>query len=311
MKKVVIFLIIISFVTGFFIGRISKKPIEFQINYPIYYTITSSLNSFDGFTGDQIDSVLKGTAFYGLGKYFSFYSWQNNINSIYLTAHAILEASEPGTNRTQLSYIARTKNNLYGLGAFDESPYYSASYFKNYQECIQFCSAFIAKEYLDKNGKYYISPDLQGMNTHYATSKTWCQNIVNIMNELRYKIGNSNINEAIAENWYIQNFNQINLPLTKGQVIRDIARLYSIKENAGQWAMENGIIDLRGQWWNEIITRKELIDIFRKAFHSQYKLRNYKFILQILDTFESYTNYYCQAIYKYFKYQQEVLNGLK
>ena len=39
MKKVVIFLIIISFITGFFVGKISRKPIEFQVNYPIYYTI--------------------------------------------------------------------------------------------------------------------------------------------------------------------------------------------------------------------------------------------------------------------------------
>jgi len=146
----------------------------------LFNTVYSNINSFDGYTGEQIDQALKGTAFYGFGKYFSFYGWQNQISSLYLTAHAILEASEPNTNRTQLSYIARVKHNLFGFGAYDESPYYSADYFSTYQECIQYCSAYIAKEYLDPYGLWYSGTSVHAINIHYATSSSWDDNVVSI-----------------------------------------------------------------------------------------------------------------------------------
>jgi hypothetical protein len=312
MRKVVVAIIlIVTFVCGIGVGIITdrflyNKPIS-QTGYPTYYTVNSSVKGFDGFTGEQIDNVLKGTAFYGLGQYYSFYAWQNDMSSLYLAAHAILEASEPGTNRTQLSYIARTKNNLFGFGAFDESPYYSADSFKSLQDCIQFCSAYIAKEYLDSYGLWYSGTSLHAINIHYASSTSWDDNIAAIMNELRYKIGNPDFNEAVAENWYIQmnGFNQ--LTLTKGQVIRDLARIYGVVgyKSAGEWAVQNKIVEDTPLWWNDPITRDALINIFHLAYKWKYPLSSYNFGITWGTQVETYKQWYYQALYKYYSFIQE------
>jgi hypothetical protein len=309
MKKIITMIILIAiFVSGFGIGIITdrfifQKPI-LPTNYPITYTVNSSIKGFDGFTGEQIDNVLKGTAFYGFGKYISFYAWQNQMSSLYLTAHAILESSEPNTNRTQLSYIARTKHNLYGFGAYDESPYYSADYFETYQDCIQFCSAYIAKEYLDSYGLWYSGTTIHDINVHYATSTTWDDNIVSIMNELRYKIGNPDPNEAIAENWYIQTRRFEQLPLTKGQLIRDLALLYGVTEynSDGEWAVKNGIVDDTYQWWNLLLNRDALVNIFHLAYQWKYPLSPYDFGITYGTQVETYSKYYYQALYKYYNF---------
>lgn len=311
-KKIIIAIIlIVVFVSGFGIGVITdrfifNKPIP-PTGYPVVYTVNSVVKGFDGFTGEQIDKALKGTAFYGFGKYLSYYSWQNQISSLYLTAHAILEASEPNTNRTKLSYIARTKHNLFGFGAFDRAPYENASYFETYQECIKFCSAYIAKEYLDENGKWYSGTTVHAINARYATSTSWDDNIVSIMNELRYKIGSPKFEEAVAENWYIQLNGFTPPPLTKGQVIRDLALLYGVVgyKSAGEWAVQNGIVVDSPQWWNEPIHRDELINIFYLAYKWKYPLSKYNFGIYYGTQQETYSKYYCVALHKYWKF----LNG--
>ena len=309
MKKLIFSIIlIIIFILGFGIGIVTDRFIYQKlippINYPLTYTVNSSAKEFDGFTGEQIDNVLKGTAFYGFGKYFSFYAWQNQMSSLYLTSHAVLESSEPNTNRTRLSYIARVKHNLYGFGAYDESPYYSANYFKTYQDSIQYCSAYIAKEYLDTEGLWYSGTSIHAVNIHYASSTSWDDNIVNIMNELRYKIGNPDSNEAIAENWYIQ-LNGFTYPsLTKGQLIRDLALLYGATgyKSDGDWAVKNRIIVDSYQWWNEPLNRDALINVFHLAYKWKYPLSIYNFSITWGTQIETYQKYYYQAFYKYYNY---------
>lgn len=307
-KSIALILIVLFFVLGIGIGSIVdrflyQKP-NLPIEYPITYTVNSNIKGFDGFTGEQIDNVLKGTAFYGFGKYLSYYAWQNQISGLYLTAHAILESSEPNTNRTQLSYIARAKHNLFGFGAYDESPYYSADYFETYQESIQRCSAYIAKEYLDTSGDWYSGTSIHAINIHYASSSTWDDNIVSIMNELKYKIGNPDPNEAMSENWYIQIHGFIYPTLTKGQLIRDLALLYGVTgyNSDGEWAVKNGIVNDTYQWWKSLLNRNTLINTFQLVYKWKYPLSSYNFGITYGTQIETYQKWYYQALHKYYDF---------
>jgi len=234
---------------------------------------------------------LKGTDLQGLGKYFSFYAWQNNISSLYLTAHAIHESGW-GT-----SYIAKRKNNLFGFGAYDSSPYWSADYFPTKGICIEYVSGFIAKNYLWKGGLYYVSPTLKGMNKHYASDQNWSTKVASIMNYLYATIGNPDKAEAIAENFYIQNFNEdIHGYVSRGQFIRDMYSIYAKKNyiSAGTWAIDNGLIAPHNKWWIEKIKRNEELSIINKLDKKAPSFQNG-------DFYERYNRFYCLLVYKLLK----------
>jgi len=299
-KILVLTLFIVVAFSGFYIGRATAPIVlpSYQYNAPIVFTPNSRLDKFDGYTGSQIDNALKGTDLQGLGKYFSFYAWQNNISSLYLTAHAIHESGW-GT-----SYIAKRKNNLFGFGAYDSSPYWSADYFPSREACIEYVSGFIAKNYLWKGGLYYVSPTLKGMNKHYASDPNWSTKIASIMNYLYSQMGKPNKTEAVAENFYIQNFNKdIHGYVSKGQFIRDMYHIYAKKNyiSAGTWAIDNGlIVPTHNKWWVEKIKRNEILEILNRIYALYYP---YKQPPQFStgNYYEKYNHYYCILVWKLLK----------
>lgn len=118
------------------------------------------------------------------GLSWAFMDAQNlyRVNVLHNIAHAVLESAS-GT-----SFIARMKNNLYGFKAYDSSPYVSAGKFKDYPDCIDTWTKWLAENYLEEDGKYYNGNSEQGINVKYATSPIAGINKAFIVKNLREKI---------------------------------------------------------------------------------------------------------------------------
>ena len=122
------------------------------------------------------------TVFYNMEKKY-------NINGIFLASMAIHESAW-GT-----SQIAKDKHNLFGYGAYDESPYESSLGFDTYAEGIETVAKSLVKYYLNPPGtkiydgetavaSYYNGPTLQGVNTRYASDKEWHTKVYSYMEML-------------------------------------------------------------------------------------------------------------------------------
>ncbi len=112
-----------------------------------------------------------------------------NINGIFLAAIAIHESAW-GT-----SQIATDKNNLFGYGSYDETPYESSMTFDSYAEGIETVAKSLVKYYLNPSGTkiydgetaegwYYNGPTVAGVNTRYASDETWYEKVYSYMEML-------------------------------------------------------------------------------------------------------------------------------
>jgi len=87
------------------------------------------------------------------------------------------------------------KNNLFGYGAYDRSPYESSYQFSDYSEGIDMLARVFVKYYLNPagtkiydgnkaTGTYYNGPTLEGVNVKYATDKNWANGVYSHMKYL-------------------------------------------------------------------------------------------------------------------------------
>jgi beta-N-acetylglucosaminidase len=133
-------------------------------------------------TPEEVDTFIISTPLQGIGKDLVRVAYQNKVNPVYILAHIILETGW-GKSRLFLE-----KNNLFGFGAKDKNPFTNALSFSSPKECLEKVVRYIAKEYLNEKGKFYAGPNLMGMNRHYATDKSWCFKIIELMNNIQYFI---------------------------------------------------------------------------------------------------------------------------
>ena len=123
--------------------------------------------------------------------YQAFYNVEKkyNINGIFLASIAIHESAWGTSN------IAKDKNNLFGYGAYDESPYESSLEFDSYQEGIETVAKSLVKYYLNPAGTkiydgetaegwYYNGPTVEGVNTRYAYDENWHEKVYSYMEML-------------------------------------------------------------------------------------------------------------------------------
>lgn len=135
-------------------------------------------------TAVDIDGLLddRQSPLAGIGKAVIAAATKYRINATYIVAHAALESGW-GTSR-----ICREKNNLFGWGAFDATPWASSKAFPDRETCIDFVMARVADLYLSPTGKYYRGPFLgnksKGMNVFYASDPNWGSKIARIAQEL-------------------------------------------------------------------------------------------------------------------------------
>ena len=156
------------------------------------------LNKPSGLTLEQFKKVLSDSKdinkiFSDNAEYFYYIEKQYNINGIFVAAVGIHESAW-GTSK-----IALQKNNLFGYGAYDSSPYNSAYTYNDYSQSIGLIARVFVKYYLNPKGTsiyggeiavgtYYNGPTLTGVNTRYATDKNWANAVFSHMKYLYNKL---------------------------------------------------------------------------------------------------------------------------
>lgn len=160
-----------------------KVNIEMELNRTSGLTLNDYKKIFTGISSDT-NKIFQDnyTAFYNAEKKY-------NINGIFLASIAIHESAW-GT-----SQIANDKNNLFGYGSYDATPYESSFEFVDYAEGIETVAKSLVKYYLNPSGTkiydgetaaawYYNGPTLQGVNTRYASDKEWHEKVFKHMETL-------------------------------------------------------------------------------------------------------------------------------
>lgn len=131
--------------------------------------INFDLTSKTNLTAAEISTITKGTGLEGIENAVIDIEETYGINALFTISLAI---NESGWGE---SYLARTRNNLFGICAFDND-LDAASHFASKDECVRYWGKLISEEYF-ANGRY----DLESINAIYASSPTWAYTVRNIM----------------------------------------------------------------------------------------------------------------------------------
>lgn len=143
-----------------------------QGNVTTPLTVDTDLRIPSGVSARQLDRGLEmigAHAMVGLGSAFKQAERESGVNAVFLTALAVHE-SNLGRSR-----IAREKNNLFGWGAFDATPYESALSFGSKEEGIRYVASRIRALYFNQ----WNLVTLRQMNTRYASDIGWANKIAN------------------------------------------------------------------------------------------------------------------------------------
>ena len=121
---------------------------------------------------------------------FFYEAEQNyNINGLFLASIGIHESN------WGMSNISKQKNNLFGYGSYDSTPFSSSYNFESYQYGIDLVAKVLAKYYLNEPGtaifdnevavgSYYNGPTIAGVNVRYASDTNWSNRVYSIMESL-------------------------------------------------------------------------------------------------------------------------------
>ncbi|HDP5921033.1 TPA: glucosaminidase domain-containing protein [Staphylococcus aureus] len=154
-----------------------------------------NLGKYQGISVSALNKILKGKGTLdGQGKAFAEACKKNNINEIYLIAHAFLESGYGTSNFASGRYGAY---NYFGIGAFDNDPDYAMKFAKNKgwtspAKAIMGGASFVRKDYINKgqNTLYRIRWNPKNPATHqYATAIEWCQHQASTIAKLYKQIG--------------------------------------------------------------------------------------------------------------------------
>ncbi len=174
--------------------RIVSRSSDFILNtseinskrFTIQDILALDLRTRSALTAYEINNyILKGTKLEGLGEAFVQAEIDHSINALFLLSLGIHESSYGSSD------IARDKNNLFGLGAYDSNPYKHALYFKTKSECIDFAGEHIFNKYLKSNASFFGDGyTLRHINKKYASDPLWGEKIAKHM----YNINSTIIN---------------------------------------------------------------------------------------------------------------------
>lgn len=154
-----------------------------------------NLGKYQGVSVSALNKILKGKGTLdGQGKAFAEACKKNNINEIYLIAHAFLESGYGTSN------FANGKDGVYnyfGIGAYDNNPNYAMTFARNKgwtspAKAIMGGASFVRKDYINKgqNTLYRIRWNPKNPATHqYATAIEWCQHQASTIAKLYKQIG--------------------------------------------------------------------------------------------------------------------------
>lgn len=129
-------------------------------------------------TAEELEYGLKNTNLQGLGKDFKKAEEKYEVNAILLMGMA---KHETGNGH---SYLAKTKNNLFGFNAIDQDPINSANTFKDKGESIDHVAKFLKENYLSEDGKYYNGVSTKSIGKLYASDPEWSNKVDYMMREV-------------------------------------------------------------------------------------------------------------------------------
>lgn len=129
-------------------------------------------------TAEELEYGLKNTNLQGLGKDFKKSEEKYEVNAILLMGMA---KHETGNGH---SYLAKTKNNLFGFNAIDQDPINSANTFKDKGESIDHVAKFLKENYLSEDGKYYNGISTKSIGKLYASDPEWSNKVDYMMREV-------------------------------------------------------------------------------------------------------------------------------
>lgn len=157
--------------------------IEMELNKSTGLTLKDYQKIFKDLPNDT-NGIFEENAevFYNMDKKY-------NVNGIFIASIAIHESAW-GT-----SQIAQDKNNLFGYGSYDDTPYESSYDFSSYAEGIETVTKSLVKYYLNPAGTkiydgetasawYYNGPTLEGVNQRYASDPDWHTKVYSYMEML-------------------------------------------------------------------------------------------------------------------------------
>ena len=157
---------------------------NFTVENPFLFR---DLRKPSNYTAEELDKVyslmnIKGSRLAGKGAIFKEAEERYQINALYLIAQSALESS---WGRSQ---IAKDKNNFFGIGAYDTTPYDSAKSFDDVDKGILAAAKWIRENYID-NGRTHLGNKSSGMNVLYASDPYWGEKIASIMMSINSKLG--------------------------------------------------------------------------------------------------------------------------
>ena len=161
----------------------------FKLDHPFQF---SNLKSRTNYTAADINRLysLMGASdskLAGKGATFKAAEQRYGVNALYLVAHSALESA------WGRSKIAKDKNNFFGISAYDDTPYTSATKFDDVDSGIMGAARWINSRYLHNSGYpangAYLGNKAGGMNVNYATAPYWGESIASIMFSANEKLG--------------------------------------------------------------------------------------------------------------------------
>lgn len=128
------------------------------------------LSQTSGYTKSDIDKLTVGTSLEGLGEYVIAAEHLHGVNALFIISVAQHE-SQFGKSR-----ISKMKNNLFGIGAYDATPYRSAKRFASKQESIMKFASLIRTGYFSKGAL-----SVEDIGVKYASDKNWSKAVASLM----------------------------------------------------------------------------------------------------------------------------------
>ena len=161
----------------------------FKLDHPFQFSNLKSKTNYTAADLNRLYSLMgaNDSRLAGKGATFKAAEERYGVNALYLVAHSALESA------WGRSKIARDKNNFFGISAYDNNPYNSATKFDDVDSGILGAARWINEKYLSKSTYpargAYLGNKAGGMNVNYATAPYWGESIASIMFAANEKLG--------------------------------------------------------------------------------------------------------------------------
>lgn len=140
-----------------------------------YAATTMPVTMPSGFSAAKFERAFAGTGLEGIGEALVAAEAEHGINAAFLAGIIVHETGWGG------SALAREKNNLGGLGAYDGNEYECGFTFDSRTGSIMFLANLLATHYAP-GGKFFGgSHDLQGIGVRYASDPRWAAKVAGCM----------------------------------------------------------------------------------------------------------------------------------